>query len=98
MGSAHWARVCPESASSWGTSICLICANDALAMGAYQALDDEGLSVPGDVAVVSFDGSALAGWMSPRLTSIALPHREMGRHAVICWSTRRLRARSTRRY
>ncbi|WP_019203548.1 LacI family DNA-binding transcriptional regulator [Tsukamurella sp. 1534] len=60
----------------------LICANDRTAFGAYQALQDSGLSVPQDVSVVSFDDSQLAGWMRPGLTSVALPHLEMGARAV----------------
>ena len=60
----------------------LICINDRVAFGAYQALQAAGLSVPEDVSVVSFDGSELAGWLEPGLTSLALPHEEMGRTAV----------------
>ncbi|GAA0977513.1 hypothetical protein GCM10009555_038800 [Acrocarpospora macrocephala] len=60
----------------------LICLNDRLAFGAYQALDDAGLSVPADVSVVSFDDHPLASWMRPKLTTVALPHYELGRKAV----------------
>ena len=60
----------------------LICLNDRVAMGVYQALADYGLGVPHDVAVVSFDGSELATWLRPRLASVALPFAEMGRRAV----------------
>jgi LacI family transcriptional regulator len=60
----------------------LICCNDRLAMGAYQALGEAGLAVGGDVSVVSFDSSGLGGWLRPRLTSIALPYYELGRSAV----------------
>lgn len=60
----------------------VICLNDRVALGAYQALTGFGLRVPGDVSVVSFDDSDLAGWLEPGLTSIALPHLEMGRLAV----------------
>jgi LacI family transcriptional regulator len=60
----------------------LICCNDRLAMGAYQALGEAGQTVGEDVSVVSFDNSGLAGWLLPRLTSIALPHYELGRSAV----------------
>lgn len=59
-----------------------ICCNDRLAMGAYQALDEAGRVVGDDVSVVSFDNSGLAAWLRPRLTSIALPHYELGRSAV----------------
>ena len=60
----------------------LICLNDRVAMGAYQALAEHDLCVPGDVAVVSFDGSDLASWLRPCLTSLALPFAEMGTRAV----------------
>ncbi|MEW9534711.1 LacI family DNA-binding transcriptional regulator [Microbispora sp. NPDC049125] len=60
----------------------LICFNDRLALGAYQALDDFGLKVPGDVSVVSFDDHPIAAWMRPKLTTVALPHYELGRAAV----------------
>ncbi|MEO3889505.1 LacI family DNA-binding transcriptional regulator [Nonomuraea sp. B5E05] len=60
----------------------LICFNDRIAMGAYQALDDAGLAVPGDVSVVSFDDHPIASWIRPKLTSVALPHDELGRRAV----------------
>ena len=60
----------------------LICLNDRLALGAYQALHRRGLDVPGDVSVVSFDDSDLARWMDPGLSGAALPHFELGRRAV----------------
>jgi LacI family transcriptional regulator len=60
----------------------LICMNDRLAMGAYQALGEAGVRVPHDVSVVSFDGSALASWLRPVLTSVELPFPELGALAV----------------
>ncbi len=60
----------------------LICLNDRIAMGAYQALAEHGLAVPGDVAVISFDGSDMATWLRPRVTSLGLPFRTMGSLAV----------------
>jgi LacI family transcriptional regulator len=60
----------------------LICFNDRLALGAYQALDDFGLKVPADVSVVSFDDHPIADWIRPKLTTVALPHYELGRKAV----------------
>jgi LacI family transcriptional regulator len=60
----------------------LICFNDRIAMGAYQALDDYGLKVPAEVSVVSFDDHPIAAWMRPKLTTVALPHYELGRKAV----------------
>ena len=60
----------------------LICLNDRIAMGCYQALGERCLSVPEQVAVVSFDGSELARWLRPSLTSVAIPYYEMGMVAV----------------
>lgn len=34
------------------------------------------------MSVVSFDDSDLASWLRPALTSVALPHFELGRQAV----------------
>lgn len=61
----------------------LVCLNDRIALGAYQALQEAGAGVPDEVSVVSFDDSDLAGWLRPGLTSVALPHQEMGRRAVL---------------
>jgi LacI family transcriptional regulator len=60
----------------------LVCLNDRIAFGAYQALQEAGLRVPDDVSVVSFDDSDLAAWLHPAVTSVALPHAELGRRAV----------------
>ena len=60
----------------------LICLNDRIAMGAYQACQHAGLSVPEEISIVSFDDSDLASWLQPQLTSVAIPHFEMGRRAI----------------
>ncbi len=60
----------------------LICLNDRIALGAYQALREAGRRIPDDVSVVSFDDSELAAWLRPQLTSISLPHYELGWQAV----------------
>ncbi|MFT3874470.1 MAG: LacI family DNA-binding transcriptional regulator [Nocardioides sp.] len=60
----------------------VICLNDRIALGAYEALADHGLAVPGEVTVVSFDGSTLASWLRPSLTSVSLPYVELGAAAV----------------
>ncbi len=44
----------------------LIYLNDRLALGAYQALQEVGYSVPEDVSVASFDDSELSRWLRPR--------------------------------
>ncbi|MGA8048014.1 MAG: LacI family DNA-binding transcriptional regulator [Dermatophilaceae bacterium] len=61
----------------------LFCATDRMAMGAYDAIKERGLSIPGDVAVVGFDDQELvAGALRPKLTTVALPFASMGAQAV----------------
>jgi LacI family transcriptional regulator len=60
----------------------LICLNDRVALGAYQALREAGRVIPDDVSVLSFDDSELAAWLRPQLTSISLPHFQLGWQAV----------------
>ncbi|NGO74327.1 substrate-binding domain-containing protein [Streptomyces sp. YC504] len=60
----------------------LVCLNDRLSFGAYQALGEAGLSVPGDVSVISFDDQDIASVLRPALTTVRLPHYQLGRLAV----------------
>lgn len=60
----------------------IITFNDRLAFGAYQAIQEAGLSIPGDFSIVSFDDHQLASWLRPRLTTFALPHYELGALAL----------------
>lgn len=57
----------------------LVCGNDRVAVGAILALQTLGLSVPGDVSVIGFDDQPdVADQLRPRLTTVRLPHYEMG--------------------
>ena len=56
----------------------ILAANDRVAFGSYQALQERGLRVPQDVAVMSFDDEQLATYLHPPLTTMRLPYREMG--------------------
>jgi DNA-binding LacI/PurR family transcriptional regulator len=57
----------------------IFAASDPMAAGALQALRLAGRTVPGDVAVVSFDDSSFAATSEPPLTSVRQPIEEMGR-------------------
>jgi LacI family transcriptional regulator len=61
-----------EFLTTGGRPGALICLNDRVALGAYEALAEAGLQMPADVSVVSFDDSFLAPWLRPALTSLAL--------------------------
>lgn len=61
----------------------MFCFNDRMAMGAYAAAHHCGLSVPSDLSIVGYDDQQLvAAELDPPLTTVALPHYEMGRWAM----------------
>jgi LacI family transcriptional regulator len=61
----------------------LFCFNDRVAMGAYDALRQMQKRIPEDVAVIGFDNYELiSANLHPELTTMQLPHYEMGRWAV----------------
>lgn len=61
----------------------LFCFTDRMAMGAYHAAAELGLRIPDDLSIVGFDNQELiADGLHPGLTTVALPHYEMGAWAV----------------
>ena len=60
-----------------------ICASgDQMAVGAIKAIQDHGLRVPEDIAVVGFGNISLCTVVKPELTTIAQPTYEMGVMAI----------------
>jgi LacI family transcriptional regulator len=59
----------------------IFCGNDRMAIGAYEALKERGLRIPADVSVLGYDDIDLAEHLRPALSTMALPHYEMGRWA-----------------
>jgi LacI family transcriptional regulator len=60
------------------TFTAVVAANDLLALGCYDALADSGLTCPDDVSVTGFNDMPFADRLSPPLTSIHIPHDELG--------------------
>ncbi|MEM9317449.1 MAG: LacI family DNA-binding transcriptional regulator [Pseudomonadota bacterium] len=60
----------------------VLCGNDVLAVGALQGAREMGLDVPGQLSVTGFDDIDLATIAEPSLTTVHVPHREMGRRAA----------------
>lgn len=56
----------------------ILAGNDKMALGAYRALHQAGLSVPGDVSVVGFDDIPEAAYFTPPLTTVRQNYIEMG--------------------
>jgi LacI family transcriptional regulator len=60
----------------------IFCGNDVLAVGALRRAREMGINVPKDVSVIGFDDIELAQVAYPSLTTVHVPHREMGRLAA----------------
>ncbi|MEO8242701.1 MAG: LacI family DNA-binding transcriptional regulator [bacterium] len=60
----------------------IFCANDMMAVGCLEALKERGLAIPGDVAVIGFDDREIAQFTRPPLTTLILPHCDMGTTAA----------------
>jgi DNA-binding LacI/PurR family transcriptional regulator len=57
-------------------------ANDLLALGAYKACAQLGVSIPADVSLVGCDDIEFAQLVTPELTTVAVPARELGARAA----------------
>ena len=68
------------SASSIPTAI--VAGNDQMAFGAIRAIQDKGLRVPEDIAVVGYDDDEFAKVSNPTITTVRLPLFEMGQVAA----------------
>jgi len=60
----------------------LLATNSLLAAGALQAIRERNLSIPGDIALVTFDETTWASLVQPPLTLIAQPTNEIGKTAT----------------
>jgi DNA-binding LacI/PurR family transcriptional regulator len=56
--------------------------NDWMALGAIEAISSQGLSAPGDLAVVGVDDISQAAHAHPPLTTISIPKIELARTAT----------------
>jgi len=63
----------------------IFCANDLTAVGCYEALKELGERIGETIAVMGYDDQEIAQHLSPGLSTVLLPHREMG-----AWCVQRL--------
>ena len=67
-----------------GRPTALFCFRDVMAMGAYHAAAELGLRIPAELSIIGYDNmSEVAVGLFPGLTTVELPHYEMG-----CWAAR----------
>ena len=60
----------------------IACANDCMAIGLATALTDGGLKIPEDIVVAGYDSTEEGRYSPQPITSIKLPAKPMGEHAV----------------
>jgi len=60
----------------------IFAANDLMALGAIYAIQDAGLKVPKDIAVVGYDDREIASISNPTITTVCPPSYEMGQLAA----------------
>jgi LacI family transcriptional regulator/LacI family repressor for deo operon, udp, cdd, tsx, nupC, and nupG len=60
----------------------ITCYNDLIALGLCRALAELEIRIPEDVSVIGYDDLPLLDYVTPRLSSVKVPTREMGRAAA----------------
>jgi LacI family transcriptional regulator len=56
--------------------------NDLIALGCYDVFAERGLSCPGDLSVIGFNDMPFLDKLRPPLTTVAVPHHELGAEAA----------------
>lgn len=56
----------------------IFCANDITSFGVIRRLAEMGISVPGDISIISIDDIDTSKYISPALTTVHIPVEEMG--------------------
>lgn len=60
----------------------ILCGNDRMAFGAYDAARECSFTIGRDVSIVGYDDHNLAKYLHPALTTVKMPYTEMARWAV----------------
>ncbi|MEV4178599.1 LacI family DNA-binding transcriptional regulator [Nonomuraea sp. NPDC049709] len=65
-----------------GDVTAVVAGNDLIALGCYDVFAERGLSCPGDVSVIGFNDMPFLDKLRPPLTTVAVPHHELGAEAA----------------
>ncbi|NVD40398.1 LacI family DNA-binding transcriptional regulator [Ensifer sp. HO-A22] len=60
----------------------IVTSNDNMAIGTYRAIQEFGLSIPGDIGVISFNDIPVAQFLTPSLTTVRIHGEHIGETAV----------------
>jgi LacI family transcriptional regulator len=64
--------------ASDGALTAIVAANDLLAIGCYDVLEQRGLRCPSDISIVGFNDMPFVDRLRPPLTTVRVPQREIG--------------------
>ncbi|MFJ5260033.1 LacI family DNA-binding transcriptional regulator [Streptomyces sp. NPDC088387] len=60
----------------------VIAGNDLLALGAYDVCGERGIACPDDISIVGFNDMPFLDKLRPALTTVAVPHQQIGVEAA----------------
>jgi LacI family transcriptional regulator len=75
-------RLCNELLDRESGVTAIVAGNDLMALGCYDAFIARGIACPGEISVVGYNDMPFAGWFDPPLTTVRLPHYEIGSRAA----------------
>jgi LacI family transcriptional regulator len=75
-------RLCAELVDGGADFTAIVAANDLMALGCYDVLEERGIDCPGGVSVVGYNDMPFAAHFHPPLTTIRIPHYELGTRAA----------------
>jgi LacI family transcriptional regulator len=79
---AEGARVCAELLDASDGLTAIVAANDLLAIGCYDTLEQRGIRCPEDISIVGFNDMPFVDRLRPALSTVRIPHREIGNVAA----------------
>jgi LacI family transcriptional regulator len=75
---AEGARLCEALLARGSELTAIAAANDLLALGCYDVFGERGVDCPGDISVVGFNDMPFADRFQPPLTTVHIPHYDIG--------------------
>jgi len=79
---AEGAKACAELLDRGAGPTAIAAANDLIALGCYDVFAERGIACPEEISVVGFNDMPFAGRFQPPLTTIRIPHYEIGMAAA----------------
>jgi LacI family transcriptional regulator len=72
------ARMCAALLDSGAELTAIAAGNDLLALGCYDVFAERAIDCPGDISVVGFNDMPFAARFQPPLTTVHIPHYDIG--------------------